>query len=371
MANINWDKRYETGLPEVDKQHHFLMDLISRFGNELCQAGTINWEAVNQVFAEVVDYSHYHFAEEEKLMADSGLDPDYQQYHAHLHKDFIEQIHLMHSELQQKSVESAERLHHFLMHWLVYHILGIDQGLAPQIAAIQEGVDPAEARRIVKKNTDISTGPLLDSVQGLLHIVSERNRELVALNASLEAKVALRTQELITANQKLEEMALTDMLTGLPNRRYALHWLTRLWQESLTEHESLAVMMIDADGFKPVNDTFGHDAGDIVLTQLARTLKESVRTDDVVCRLGGDEFLMLCPRTSLNQALQVAEKVRKNVNALAVPVGAGIWQGSVSIGVAEQTNVSSPEALLKVADESVYAAKRNGRNRVEATQNML
>ena len=127
-------------------------------------------------------------------------------------------------------------------------------------------------------------------------------------------------------------------------------------------------MMIDADGFKLINDRFGHDAGDTVLNQLAKRLKEAVRNDDVVCRLGGDEFLVICPVTPLKGAMLVAELVRKSVAELKVRAGEGEWRGSISVGVASRApNIKSYEALIKSADEGVYAAKRAGRNCIRTT----
>jgi hemerythrin len=122
-------------------------------------------------------------------------------------------------------------------------------------------------------------------------------------------------------------------------------------------------MMIDADGFKQINDHYGHDAGDEVLRQLSRGMLYSVRTDDMVCRLGGDEFLVICPKTSLEGVLKLAEKLRQAVGEMRVIAGSGVWKGSVSIGVAQRkVTMNSIEALIKAADEGVYLAKRNGRN---------
>lgn len=104
---------------------------------------------------------------------------------------------------------------------------------------------------------------------------------------------------------------MTDALTGLPNRRHALQQLKTLWEESTRSASPLSVMMIDADHFKEVNDTCGHDAGDLVLGELARTLQHAVRTDDLVSRLGGDEFLIICPDTDSSGGRQIAETVRK------------------------------------------------------------
>jgi hemerythrin len=91
-------------------------------------------------------------------------------------------------------------------------------------------------------------------------------------------------------------------------------------------------MMIDADSFKQINDTQGHDAGDSVLRALSKQLLHAVRNDDIVCRLGGDEFLIICAGTPLDGAMMLAESIREEVAALRVPAGAGEWVGSISVG---------------------------------------
>jgi len=199
--------------------------------------------------------------------------------------------------------------------------------------------------------------------------LSQRSRELHELNQTLEARVAQRTQELSDINHRLETLAMTDVLTSLPNRRAAMQVLEREWQHATLQHTTLACMMIDADGFKTINDTFGHDAGDEVLRQLAHCLHHAVRNDDVVCRLGGDEFLIICRNTPLDGVLWLAEKVRAEVATLRVSAGSGHWRGSVSIGVAAcQTPQCGVQALLKAADQGVYLAKNHGRNAVASIQ---
>ncbi|CAK0781357.1 hypothetical protein CCP4SC76_7850003 [Gammaproteobacteria bacterium] len=252
----------------------------------------------------------------------------------------------------------------FLIHWLAYHILGTDQSLAKQIHAIQAGQSAGEAYLLEERKQD-STEPLLNALNGLFQQVSERNRELFLLNQTLESKVDERTKALREVNQRLEEMAMTDTLTGLKNRRSALKILSEEWIRAETNGLPLACMMIDADHFKQINDSYGHDAGDVVLRRLSRQLSHSVRTDDVVCRLGGDEFLIICPRTPLEGAMQVAEKIRAEVETLRVSAGQGVWHGSISVGVAvRKDDMNHLEDLLKAADEGVYVAKRNGRNSV-------
>jgi hemerythrin len=248
--------------------------------------------------------------------------------------------------------------------------------MARQIAYIASGGSVNDVSANDAPSQDPATDALLNALNGLFQQVSERNHELVQLTKTLEARVSERTQALTErtlaltdANQQLDAIANTDVLTALPNRRYAMRSLARAWDKAVQIDAPLSCIMIDADGFKQVNDTHGHDAGDDVLRALSRQLREAVRTDDIVCRLGGDEFLIICEDTDLTGALKVAEKIRSEVAALRVKVGAGEWVGSISVGAATRIReMKNMEDLLKAADLGVYAAKRNGRNCVAVAQ---
>ena len=172
--------------------------------------------------------------------------------------------------------------------------------------------------------------------------------------------------DLEKAHLAMEKLATTDVLTGLPNRRFALQALERLWAEANDNTAALGCLLIDADGFKSVNDTYGHDAGDKVLRELAKHLKNSVRTDDIVCRLGGDEFLVICPNTNKEGLENIANQIQNHIRDLSIQVLGGTWHGSISIGAAIKTPVMhNMEELIKAADNGVYAAKKNGRNCVK------
>ncbi|MEK7811071.1 MAG: diguanylate cyclase [Pseudomonadota bacterium] len=348
---------------EVDKQHHHLVDVINRFGELLTQAEGVAFDDVEKVFGELAAYAQYHFAEEESLMDKTGIDPRHLEHHRHEHISFLQEVTNMHAGISPENLETGKPLLKFLIYWLAYHILGSDQSMAKQIVAIQSGQSATVAYMAEERMKDGAVEPLLRALNGLFRQVSERNRELLQLNQTLEARVAERTHELAIANQQMEAIALTDVLTGLPNRRHAMRCLGLAWEESIKENSPLSCMMIDADGFKQINDNYGHDAGDEVLRQLSRNLQYAVRTDDIVCRLGGDEFLVICPHTPEVGAAQLAEKVRQTIAALHVPAGKGEWHGSISIGVAERkAAMGTLEELIKAADEGVYRAKKNGRN---------
>jgi two-component system cell cycle response regulator len=165
------------------------------------------------------------------------------------------------------------------------------------------------------------------------------------------------------------ELAVTDPLTGLHNRRYMAGQLSALVKRAAHGGDPVAALLIDIDHFKRLNDTFGHDLGDAVLREFATRLATNVRAIDLPCRYGGEEFVVIMPGTSLDAAEIVAERIRSQVAAAPFHI-AGAREAltvTISVGVACIDGPSdTPEAMLKRADEGVYAAKARGRNQVVA-----
>ena len=162
------------------------------------------------------------------------------------------------------------------------------------------------------------------------------------------------------------EMAVVDALTGLHNRRYFDMHLSSLLDQAAQESKPLSLLVLDIDFFKKINDTYGHDAGDEILRALAGRMRRAVRSVDLVCRLGGEEFVIVMPETALDVAGKVAERVRRAVEAepfnvkegqMAVPV-------TVSIGIADRGSDANPDFIYKSADKALYESKATGRNKV-------
>ena len=169
--------------------------------------------------------------------------------------------------------------------------------------------------------------------------------------------------------QQTIEMAITDGLTGLHNRRYLESHLDTLVSQATQRGKTLAVLMVDLDYFKAINDTHGHDAGDEVLREFARRLRKNVRGVDLACRYGGEEFVVVMPETDLPLAYSVAERLRQRVagDPFLVAGGATAVDVTISVGLAMLDGCDdTPELILKRADEALYSAKRDGRNRVVA-----
>lgn len=192
--------------------------------------------------------------------------------------------------------------------------------------------------------------------------VGRRRRELHRVNAEMDIAYA----KLGEANEKLLEMATTDELTGLTNRRDGMRRLAEAWACSDRTAEPLSCIMLDIDHFKKINDTYGHAAGDAVLVAIAQTLRSVVRRDERICRIGGEEFLLLCTNTSSEQACVAGERMRQAVEAWSSFSDVGDVCVTVSLGVAQRTDAfATPDDLLHAADQALYTAKQNGRNRVE------
>ena len=161
-------------------------------------------------------------------------------------------------------------------------------------------------------------------------------------------------------------LAVTDELTGLYNRRYFDRHLTLMLDKAREQERDMAVMLIDMDFFKSVNDTHGHDIGDAVLKEFAVRLRRNIRGVDLACRFGGEEFVVLMPDTDYRQAQNVAERVRTAVAEREFDMGTQqALAVTVSVGVAlNESDTDTPEMILKRADVALYRAKREGRNRV-------
>jgi two-component system cell cycle response regulator len=209
---------------------------------------------------------------------------------------------------------------------------------------------------------DVAVSALRGGAQDFL-VEPVSDAELVArVDAAGRTKVL--QEELVVQSERLEAMLFEDALTKLSNRRFILTQLAAAVSAARRHERALSVAIVDIDHFKSVNDEHGHAAGDRVLAAVARSMRQHLRAEDQLGRLGGEEFLALLPDADTRAAATTAEKLRAAVAALAVRHDGGELAVTISAGWAAWDG-ESPEELLRRADEALYEAKRRGRDRVE------
>jgi diguanylate cyclase (GGDEF)-like protein len=172
--------------------------------------------------------------------------------------------------------------------------------------------------------------------------------------------------KIIEAQRHLSMLAMTDPMTGLYNRRHILDVANYEAVQQKRTPSGLAIIIADVDYFKRINDTYGHDVGDAVLVAVSKTIRTSIREQDSAARWGGEEFLIVLPNTSLDDAVQIADRIRKNVEAVTVPVDQQTISTSVTLGVSSYRIGESVNNAITKADECLYKGKKAGRNCVEA-----
>jgi two-component system cell cycle response regulator len=192
--------------------------------------------------------------------------------------------------------------------------------------------------------------------------IKRLQEELQSTNEELEE----REKQLMEANERLRHMSRTDALTGLDNRRHLEERLLEMLDHAKRLNEPFACVMCDIDRFKSVNDTHGHQAGDAVLKQFARILRDEVRDIDRAGRYGGEEFMLLLPGTVLDAAVTFAERVRKHVETHTFTFDSTSICRTASFGVSAwpHPRISNCDGLMRAADDALYVAKETGRNRV-------
>lgn len=182
--------------------------------------------------------------------------------------------------------------------------------------------------------------------------LARQNREIHEVNA-----------ELTMLNLRLKDMAITDELTGLGNRRLMMERLKNCWEAAVRSNRSLSCLVMDVDHFKQFNDNYGHDVGDVVLKALASTLAENARSSEPVFRCGGEEFVLLCPDTGVDQAVILADRLRQAVEQQEISHHGLLLKATISIGVSQRDpSFRCADDLLRRADAALYIAKASGRN---------
>jgi len=242
------------------------------------------------------------------------------------------------------------------------------------------GIDGFQVLRALKRDAELKDIPVVfltsrsdidDVVAGLrggAHDYLKKPFEHVELLARVGSAVHVKKlqDQLRQRNVELDRMSRTDALTGLYNRRHLDEELVRQQSDANRRHDPLCVLLLDIDHFKKINDTFGHPAGDLVLCAFADRLRAELRSSDIAGRWGGEEFLVIMPRTDLGGALEVAERLRRATATSPLVAGVQNISATVSGGCVVSWGEEA-DALLQRVDTCLYGAKASGRNRIVTT----
>jgi len=207
-----------------------------------------------------------------------------------------------------------------------------------------------------------------DTVRALLEQILKELSEIKAQNEELKKKLEEANQQIKKLTEELERErreASLDFLTRVANRASFDRALVDMVQDFYRRNYPFALLMIDIDDFKKINDTFGHQAGDFILKELAKLLKSQLRARDVIARYGGEEFAILLPGVTFSQALRVAERLRKAVEKHLFKYAGKIIPVTVSVGVALMRDGLDETSIVEKADKALYLAKRSGKNQVK------
>jgi len=243
---------------------------------------------------------------------------------------------------------------------------------------VATGDSTAECRHVVSGQGAYACLPLMSQggAIGVVHLQIIHSGALLEA-AMLMANMFAEQVGLSVANLRLREalrdQSIRDVLTGLFNRRYLEETLEREIRRAVRSEHELGVLMLDLDHFKKFNDTYGHEAGDTVLRETAAFLTRSVRAEDIVCRFGGEEFVIILPMADIQATQARAERIRSKLRELTIlHQGKAVGMVTVSVGIAElPQHGASPKTLLEAADAALYRAKREGRDRVVVADELL
>ena len=232
------------------------------------------------------------------------------------------------------------------------------------------GMSQSYDARLTGANEKLRTAKSPDQIKPIVDGLMKSTREMRETNKALESRLALSKTEISNLQHSLEAIraeSLTDPLTGLGNRKYFDRSFETAVRTALTNGEPLSLLMFDIDHFKSFNDSYGHLTGDQVLRLVAMSLKQTIKGQDITARYGGEEFAVVLPSTGLRQALTVADHIRRAVMAKELKkksTGEILGRVTISVGVSMLKPGDDTDSLIERADACLYAAKRNGRNRV-------
>jgi hemerythrin len=363
-----WNENFETGIARIDEQHKILIALLNELASTLACNDSIE---INRVFKELTEYAEFHFECEEAIWTEYLGNDSWLSSHQLNHSTFLPRI----IELRDKKTDSyqsevIESIILFLIRWLAFHILDSDKRMAFFIENIHQGMTFDEAKIAAERKMGGSFKILVETIMSMYDSLSSRTLTLMResnYRRKIENDLHIANKKLRQTNARLESLSITDSLTGLHNRRHLNSVFSREIKRARRDHFSLALLIVDIDFFKKINDHYGHTQGDRILIQVSDTLKKNCqRSSDYAFRLGGEEFCIITSNLSLQDTIKFAEIIRIAVENLKIPLEPGTAAQFLTTSIGSCVRIpgetDSIDSYMSIADKNLYQAKGNGRN---------
>ena len=360
---IPWNDKLNTGIADIDEQHRQLVEIINDLAVKIAIASQAE---VRAALDALTDYAQFHFATEEAIWNEHLSDSSDSNDHQQSHQQFVSDLQAIEARMADKSASDiGQEILRFLIQWLVIHIISDDKRLAYIITQLQSGQSLDQARESADNAFKESIALLADIIMNMYQSLSTTTIDLIRESDSRERA----EQSLKMVNEHLSHLATIDELTGLYNRRQFEETISNELKRARRDKNDLALIMLDIDYFKRLNDEYGHAAGDKALASIGNTLsKLCQRPGDFAFRVGGEEFVVLLATTKMIQAQTFAHLVLDSIQELQIEnKGSDIADTltvSIGISVYNQDNDVDPEQLFNQADARLYKAKQNGRNQI-------
>lgn len=360
-----WNENLDTGITIIDEQHKRLVSLLNRLAASLARDNLIE---TNDIFTELTEYAEFHFETEEAIWLEYFGDDSWLSSHQLSHSSFLPKvIELKEHEKNKSQNEIIEGIILFLIRWLAFHILDSDKRMALLIQYINAGLSFDQAKIASDKKMSGSIRVVIETVMQMYDSLSSRTMEFMREShkrEQIEKELHKANKQLRKANLRLESLAVTDQLTNLFNRRHFNTIFARELERAKRDKIPLALIVLDIDHFKKINDNYGHSAGDAALVTLAHAMSKTVGPDGMTARLGGEEFAIFLPGQTLDKGVKIADAVCANIRQLDPLIEGHRIKMTVSIGCSLHPKSALIGKSLKQADELLYRAKSSGRDQV-------
>ena len=369
-----WNKNFETGIAIIDEQHKVLVSLLNELAGTLARDDLLE---INRVFDELAEYANFHFETEETIWVEYFGDDSWLSSHQLSHSSFLPQVvKLKEQDTNKPLIEIIEGIVKFLIRWLAFHIIDNDKRLALVIHNIKKGLSFEEAKAASDKKMSGSIRVLIETVMAMYDGLSSRTLDLMRERherRKVEEELHKANTQLREVNIKLEELAITDQLTGIFNRRHFNNVFKQELKRANRENTFLSLIILDIDFFKKLNDNYGHSKGDRVLVQVSQKLINLCqRPSDYAFRLGGEEFGILAANLEPQGTVEFAEIVRKGIEALGIPHEYSDIANILTISIGSVTmkpdETDTIDDYMAIADARLYKAKELGRNQVVSSE---